>query len=48
MDITEKLEIAKELQNHHYFFRAFWDIGEFVIGKFPDLPTAAIAFNDLS
>lgn len=45
MDISEKLEIAKKLQSHHYFFRAFWDIGEPSVGKFPDLNTAAIAFN---
>lgn len=46
MTIEEKLEIAKRLQSHHYFFRAFWDIGNPVVGDFVDLPTAAISFDE--
>jgi hypothetical protein len=46
MNIEEKLEIANKLQKHHYFFRAFWDIGTPIVGKFEDLDTAAISFNE--
>lgn len=46
MTPLEKIEIAKKLQNHHYFFRAFWDIGDAVVGEFDDLPTAAISFDE--
>lgn len=46
MNIDKKLEIAKNLQNHHYFFRSFWDIGTPIFGKFNDLPTAAISFDE--
>jgi predicted metal-dependent peptidase len=45
MNTEEKLEIAQKLQSHHYFFRSFWDIGAPVVGKFDDLPTAAISFD---
>ena len=45
MITTEKLEIAKRLQGHHYIFRAFWDIGNVVIGDFEECQTAAIAFD---
>jgi len=45
MEILEKLDIAKELQNFHYFFRAFWDIGEPLVDDFPNLETAAISFD---
>lgn len=45
MNIIDRLDIAKNLQDHHYFFRAFWDIGEPVIEDGKDLPTAAISFD---
>ena len=45
MNTEEKLEIARKLQKHHYFFRSFWDIGSPVVGEFSDLPTAAISFD---
>jgi hypothetical protein len=45
MTTIDRLEIAKKLQNHHYFFRAFWDIGEPIIENSGDLPTAAISFD---
>ena len=45
MEILEKLDIARELQNFHYFFRAFWDIGEPIVDDFPNLETAAISFD---
>lgn len=45
MDTEEKLQIAKDLQSYHYFFRAFWDIGNPIVDDFPDLPTAAIQFD---
>jgi predicted metal-dependent peptidase len=45
MNIEEKIDFAKKLQNHHYFFRAFWDIGHPVFGEFDDLDTAAIFFD---
>ena len=43
----EKIEIAKRLQEYHYFFRAFWDICDinFVDNK-SDIDTAAVMFND--
>lgn len=46
MNIDDKLEIAKKLQEYHYFFRAFWDIGTPVIVEDNSCPTAAIAFDD--
>jgi predicted metal-dependent peptidase len=46
MNTEEKLEIAQKLQSHHYFFRSFWDIGAPVVGKFDNLPTAAISFDE--
>lgn len=46
MSPLEKIEIAKKLQNHHYFFRAFWDIGDAIVEDFPDLSTAAISFDE--
>lgn len=45
MNTVDRLEIAKSLQNHHYFFRAFWDIGAPIIEKSAELPTAAISFD---
>jgi hypothetical protein len=45
MNTVEKLDIAKKLQEFHYFFRAFWDIGHPIVEKFDDLPTAAIEFD---
>jgi predicted metal-dependent peptidase len=46
MNIEDKLEIAQKLQKHHYLFRSFWDIGNPIVGKFEDLDTAAITFNE--
>lgn len=46
MNTEEKIDFAKKLQNHHYFFRAFWDIGQPIFGDFEDLPTAAIQFDE--
>jgi predicted metal-dependent peptidase len=46
MNCIDKIEIAKKLQNHHYFFRAFWDIGEIDVTDSSELPTAAIYFDE--
>lgn len=46
MNFDDKLQISQKLQRYHYFFRAFWDIGTPIVGKFEDLPTAAITFDD--
>jgi len=46
MNYQERLEISQKLQSYHYFFRAFWDIGNPIVGKFDDLPTAAITFDE--
>ena len=46
MTLNEKLEISQKLQKHHYLFRSFWDIGDPIVGKFEDLDTAAITFNE--
>lgn len=46
MKFEEKIEISQKLQRYHYFFRAFWDIGNPIVGKFDDLPTAAITFDE--
>lgn len=46
MTIDERIEFSKKLQNYHYFFRSFWDIGNPIVADFPDLPTAAISFDD--
>jgi hypothetical protein len=45
MTPLEKLEIAKNLQDHHYFFRAFWDIGDIHITQDDTCSTAHIAFD---
>lgn len=46
MKLIDKIDIAKKLQNHHYFFRAFWDIGEIDVTDSEELPTAAITFDE--
>lgn len=45
MKIEDRLDIAKKLQHHHYFFRSFWDIGNPIVGKHNGLSTAAITFD---
>jgi hypothetical protein len=46
MNYQERLEISQKLQSYHYFFRAFWDIGNPTVGKFDNLHTAAITFDE--
>lgn len=45
MTVEERLEVAIKLQNHHYFFREFWDIGVPILGKTEEISTAAITFD---
>lgn len=46
MKIDEKIEIARELQEYHYFFRAFWDICNIkYTDTESDVDTAAVSFD---
>ncbi len=45
MTLDEKLEIAKKLQEYHYFFRCFWDIGSPTVVDDSVCNTAAIEFD---
>lgn len=45
MQISEKIEIASKLQDHHYLFRAFWDMSQIAWVNDKDIDVAAVHFD---
>lgn len=46
MNIEERIELGKLLQDKHYFFRAFWDLGNpVIVDDTSEFKTAAVLFD---
>jgi predicted metal-dependent peptidase len=45
MKISDRIEIAKSIQQHHYLFRAFWDMVDIEWVEDPDIDVGAVWFD---